>query len=198
MYYRIAKDLARAVCLLARVKAEGQDNVPGQGAAIIAANHRSAWDSLLIGAFTPRVVHFMTKEELFNNALLGGLLTRLHAIPVKKATADRRALREALEILEKGEVLGIFPEGTRSKTGELSKPHNGIALLALKSGAPVIPVSCVGTDAVHRGGGWFNPVVVRFGKPVNYRELYRGQVSAQILEEVSKDIMLRISELMRS
>ena len=69
---------------------------------------------------------------------------------------------------------------------------------SLKSGVPVIPVSCAGTEAVHRGGGWFNPVVVRFGEPIYYGDVYKSQLSAQILEEVSKDLMMRISDLMKS
>ncbi len=179
---------------IGRVKFEGRENIPAQGSVILAANHLSLWDPIVIAAAVNRKINYMAKEELFENIFLANFFSRLNAFPVKRGIPDRKSLKKGLELLAEGEVLGIFPEGTRSKTGELSKPQHGIAMLVLKGKAPVVPVACLGTKKIFPWG-WFSPVVIIIGKPISYDEYYDAKVSTSLLEEVSKDIMDRISLL---
>ncbi|HBQ87678.1 MAG TPA: 1-acyl-sn-glycerol-3-phosphate acyltransferase, partial [Syntrophomonas sp.] len=109
MFYRFVRDLVRFLFYFLGLKIEGVRNLPAQGPVIIAANHVSNWDPVLVGISFKRPVHFIAKAELFTNPVLGKLLTGLNAFPVKRGTPDRRAIRQALDILDMGEVLGIFP-----------------------------------------------------------------------------------------
>lgn len=160
MIYRASKALGLAVLSgVFRWEPAGQDNIPSSGPVIICSNHISWWDPVAIGCACPRNVRFMAKEELFRDKVFGSYLRALGAFPVRRGKPDRVALRTALGILSEGGVLGMFPEGTRSRTGELGKPEPGAAVIAIKSGAPVVPAAIVG---VYRAGG---RVKVRFGKP---------------------------------
>lgn len=195
MFYSFARALARFFLLLLGYKTEGVENMPPQGPVIIAANHVSNWDPVVVGISFKRPVHFIAKVELFNNVLLGKLLTKLNAFPVKRGTPDRKAIRQALDILQNGEVLGIFPEGERKKEGKETNAHSGIAMLALKSGAPVLPVACIGTRR-NLPVGWVKPLVVRVGEPILLSE-YEGQkVTSANLEKVSIQIMNEINTLL--
>jgi 1-acyl-sn-glycerol-3-phosphate acyltransferase len=144
--YRIGRWLARvAMKLLFNISVEGLENIPAQGPLVVCANHISGWDPLLLAWIMPWPVHFMTKKELFSNGFLAFLLTRLHAFPVNREKADVGALRTGLSVLSAGQVVGIFPEGTRQKTPDALGPgHGGAALLAIKTGARVLPVAIRG------------------------------------------------------
>ena len=137
------------------MRVEGLNRLPRQGPVILAINHLSMLDPILVGAVVPRVIHFMAKEELFRYPGLGWLLRRVHAFPVRRGQADREALATALQLLRAGEVVGIFPEGTRSADGRLLPLQSGTAFLALKSGATVVPVAIAGTQqAMPKGALW--------------------------------------------
>ncbi|NLV15922.1 MAG: 1-acyl-sn-glycerol-3-phosphate acyltransferase [Syntrophomonadaceae bacterium] len=194
MLYSVLIKLFKVLFWLGRVKVEGRENIPAQGGVILAANHLSFWDPVVIAAVVNRKIHYMAKEELFENIFLASFFSRLNAFPVKRGLPDRKALKKSLVLLEEGKVLGIFPEGTRSKTGELSKPQHGIAMLALKGKAPVVPVACIGTKKIFPWG-WFSPVVIIIGKALIYEEFYDAKVTTALLEGISKDIMDRISLL---
>jgi 1-acyl-sn-glycerol-3-phosphate acyltransferase len=195
MFYRFVRDLVRFLFYFLGLKIEGVRNLPAQGPVIIAANHVSNWDPVLVGISFKRPVHFIAKAELFTNPVLGKLLTGLNAFPVKRGTPDRRAIRQALDILDMGEVLGIFPEGERKREGQETTAHTGIAMLALKSGAPVLPVACIGSRR-NLPIGWLNPLVVRVGEPLLLSE-YRGQkINSENMEKVSKQIMCEINSLL--
>ncbi len=191
MFYSFLKRFVAILFWVGRVKVEGKESLPSDGGVILAANHESLWDPVVVAAVVDRQVHYMAKEELFEHDLIARFLRKLNAFPVKRGVPDRRALRKGLEILEEQRVLGIFPEGTRSKTGELSKPQHGIAMLALKGKAPVVPVACIGTRKIFPWA-WFSPVVIRIGTPVMYEEYYEAKLSTSVLEEVSQDIMDKI------
>lgn len=196
MLYSLAKSILAFVFFLLGLKSEGTDNIPREGPVIIAVNHISNWDPVVVALVLDRPIHYIAKAELFKNKILGKLLIKLHAFPVNRGKADRRAIRQALLILEEGKILGIFPEGSRNKTGEDIKAQSGIALFALKSGAPIVPVACSGTRR-SLPIGWLHPLQVKIGKAM-YLEEYRGQkVNSMLLEEVSSKVMDEINSLLR-
>lgn len=196
MLYRILKIVCNVVFrLFWRWRIVGAEHFPKSGPVILVANHVSVWDPVIIAAAMPRNVRFMAKEELFQIPLLNSIITQLGSFPVKRGQADRGAIKQALEILAEGEVLGLFPEGTRSKTGELQKPHPGAALIALKSSAPVVPVACLGSNQpwkrmFHSGG-----FTVIIGPGQSYNKSAEHRLSTNSLEAVSNDMMLKISHL---
>ncbi len=148
--------------IIYRAEVHGQENVPKEGGAIIAANHISLWDPPFVGAFCPRRVSFMAKKELFENSIFSSIITSLGAFPVNRGAADRNAIKTALTVLDEGKCLGLFPEGTRSKSGKLGEPEAGIGLIAYKANVPIVPVAITGTN----GKGLFPKFTIRFGKPI--------------------------------
>lgn len=194
--YFLVRLIARLVFWVLRIRYQGVEKFPSQGAVIIASNHINFWDPVLVGAFLKRKVHFLAKSELFDNKLIGWFLKSMNAIPIKRGAPDRRALRQAIEVLENQGVIGIFPEGTRSQSGELSKAYHGAAMLAIKGRAKVIPVGCVNTPQAFSFGGWKNSVIIKYGDVVTYNEEYGDKVNTAALEAISQDLMHRISGLL--
>ncbi len=180
--------LSLVVRLLRHFQVEGKENIPSDGGCILAANHTSFWDPIFLGIASPRTVRFMAKKSLFDKPFLGFLFKHLQAFPVTQASADHHAIKTALEILKSQQVLGIFPEGTRSKTGLLS-PKLGIALLASKAQVPIIPI------AIWDQKGFRGHVKVNIGKPIlpfieENAQLTRkeqlNQYGLKIMQEVAK------------
>ncbi len=176
----------------------GAENVPQKGGFIFAPNHISYLDPPIVGASIRRRVHFMAKEELFKPPVFGKLISFVGAFPVKRGTADRNAIRKALELLEKGEGVTIFPEGTRSEDGNLKDPEIGIGMIALKSKAPVVPAAIIGTDKVLGKGARlprFAKIKVRVGKPMSFPDLYSEKPEREAMEEVGRRVMDEIRRL---
>lgn len=145
------------------LRVTGEENIPRDGAAIIASKHASNFDPPLVGtAVRSRLIHFMAKEELFRNPVMNWFLRYMNTFPVHRGRVDRKALIEALRVLKEGGILGIFPEGTRVPDG-LGTFHEGMAAIAIKAGAPVIPTAVVGSRDLPKKKG---PVQVIFGKPI--------------------------------
>ncbi len=142
MFYKIATGLASFFYhIVFKITVVGRENIPKKlGGCIIASNHVSNNDPPFIGVVFKGKYSFMAKEELFRNRLFGWLIRRLGAFPVKRGAKDFSAIDTAIESLDKGRTFIIFPEGTRSRTGELGKPKSGVSLIAVKAKAPVIPV----------------------------------------------------------
>lgn len=189
--------VGRAICAsflrtYFREKVEGVENVPKSGAFVLTANHVSAIDPPVLGVACPRMVHFMAKAELFKMPLLSFLMPWLETFPVNRGAADRSAIRHALEVLAKGEAVGVFPEGHRSRTGELLAPQGGAAMLALKAGVPVIPAAICGTDRLHTP--WPTKVKVRFGQPILLGK--PDTVDKESVANGSKRIMQAIAALL--
>jgi len=126
-------------------KVEGLKKFPVKGPVIIAANHLSAWDPVLVACALDRQVFYMGKEQLFDVPIFGKYLLKVGVFPVKRGHSDIRAIRKSLDILKNGKVLGVFPEGTRLKTGEIQDAMSGIVLIMEKSKAPVVPIKVYGT-----------------------------------------------------
>lgn len=134
-----------------RLRIDGREHIPDQGAAIVAPNHKSFWDSFFVAAATRRQLRFMGKRELFEGPW-GRLLVRLGAFPVSRGRSDEEALATAREILAQGGLLAMFPEGTRVRDpDELGSPRRGAGRLALESGAPVVPAAISGTERLFLG-----------------------------------------------
>jgi len=166
--YSVLRFLFNAVLkIFFRYRVLGGENLPTQGGMIIAANHVSYWDPLVMGCGLPKTkkIHFMAKEELFKVPGLGLIMTWGGTFPVRRGAADRNAIRTSVSFLEIGDALGIFPEGTRSKTGELKKLQPGMVMIAIKAGVPVIPTAIIGTLKFSQGC-LLPQLKVSYGKPV--------------------------------
>lgn len=142
MIYVLAKlILSPLVFLLMRPRVRGLRHLWRRGGAIVVSNHWALSDPILIALISPRIIHFMAKQELFHNPVARFLLMRgLYAFPVNRKQADMASLRQAMDVLQKGRVFGIFPEGRRSVTGELDELERGAAFLALRCKVPIIPI----------------------------------------------------------
>ncbi|OFX17005.1 MAG: hypothetical protein A2Z18_01725 [Armatimonadetes bacterium RBG_16_58_9] len=199
MFYVVGKALSAAVCrIFGRWKVLGRDNIPTKGGALLCANHVSYIDPPAVGGGCPRPVRFMAKSQLFKVPVLGFLIHRVGAFPVKRGTADRGALRKAVELLESGEIVGMFPEGTRSLDGKLQEPELGAGMIALRADVPVIPVALVDTENLLRPHSFFfrfSRVKVIYGEPVPLSDL-REKTGRQAFEEAGRRIMAAIGELL--
>ncbi len=127
-----------------RITVTGLENCPPSGSYIVIANHRSGFDPPMVGALMRRPVHFMTKVELFSYPLLPWVFKIVQAYPVRRGRADRAAIRHSLDLLRRGEVIVLFPEGHRSQTGELQEARSGVVFLAQKSGCLLLPIGISG------------------------------------------------------
>ncbi len=200
--WRLARFLrvtvARALLAAFRVDFSGWEHVP-EGGAILAGNHASYLDPVLLWCATPRPTHFVAKMELWDVGWLGWLLDRLWAFPVRRATADREMIQTATSILERGELLGMFPEGTRKRdvsTDELGEAHGGVAFLALRAGVPVVPVGIVGTERALPPGAKlprFPRVHIRIGAPVDPASFDGGR--KERVEALTARLMERIAQV---
>jgi 1-acyl-sn-glycerol-3-phosphate acyltransferase len=169
-----------------RMHISGAEHVPTEGAAIVAPNHKSFWDSFFIGVCTRRHLRFMAKTELIQ-AHYGRLLVRLGAFPVRRGQADEDALETARVILRQGGLLALFPEGTRIRDPDnLGHPRRGAGRLALETGAPLVPCAITGTEKIFRGGLPVpRRVQVAFSPPVSVSELAPSQEAAsELIEEM--------------
>ena len=160
--------IANAVLIYFRVRRLGREHIP-EGGVILAANHRSFLDPFAIGVCLHRPVYFMAKQELFTNRLLAWFLNCMGAFPLRRGASDHESMATALALLERGEAVVIFPEGTRISNGSLGKPKRGVGRLALQSGKPVVPIAVTGSDGA-RDGWKIKPVKVhvRCGPPLTF------------------------------
>ena len=168
--YLIVRGIVQPFChVYFRMRRLGLEHVPRSGPVILAANHRSFLDPFLIGMLARRPVYYVAKRELFERPVAGWLLNRLGAFPIDRGAGDQPAMETARRILERGDCVVIFPEGTRTRPGPLGQPRRGVGRLALQTGAPVVPVAVFGTEAVRRG--WrIRPhrVTLRCGPPLTF------------------------------
>jgi 1-acyl-sn-glycerol-3-phosphate acyltransferase len=204
--YLISRLILRPLFLLLfRPRVVGRENVPATGAFIIASNHLSFIDSMVIPLMAPRRVGYLAKAEYFTGSGVRGWFTRtwftaLGALPVEREThrAAQGALDTAMTVLRAGGGFGIYPEGTRSRDGRLARGKTGVAWLALTADCPVVPVGIIGTDRIQPvGATWPRPhrCTVVFGKPLTFPE-HRGKAgSNRARREVTDTIMEAIAEL---
>ncbi len=184
--YSFARSLVNAVLKpVYRIEVIGRENIPEDGGVLLCSNHIDNLDPPVVGITAPRPVHFMAKEELFSVPLLGKIVPHLNAFPVKRGMSDREALRKGLGILKDGKVLGLFPEGTRSKTGEMGKGLAGAGFFALRSEAHVVPCAIIGPYKA------FKKLKVVYGKPIDMGSIKEKKLNAEqatdlIMGEIQK------------
>lgn len=180
--------------LVNRLRVAGLEYIPAEGAAVIIANHISMWDPVILYCLIRRKAYYMAKSELFAIPLLGPFLRRICVFPVKRDRIDRTALRKASQVLEEGHVLTIFPEGHRSKTGEMQPFKQGAALFAHRSEAAVIPVLFENTQkAFPKSIG--QKISVTVGPPLDLSAFYGKKSGAALLEEMTNEFRLGIASL---
>ena len=153
-----------------RMQRIGREHIPSEGPVVLASNHRSFFDPFIIGTMTRRPVYYVAKKELFTyNRFVSWVLNALGAFPVDRGAGDQETIETAKAILARGEIVLMFPEGTRTRPGPLGKPRRGVGRLALEAGAPVVPIAIIGTEDIRRG--WrIRPrkVRLRAGRPMQF------------------------------
>jgi|TARA_B100001971_G_scaffold51178_1_gene46366 1-acyl-sn-glycerol-3-phosphate acyltransferase len=182
-----------------RFSVVGRENLPATGGYILSPVHRSYLDSILGGMATSRRQRFLGKESLWNNRFLGGFLTIVGAFPVERGTADRAALRACQDVLERGEPLVMFPEGTRQwgPVVESDKMHHGPAFVAARAGVPIVPMGIAGTDHAMPPGArfvWPRKVVLVVGEPIP-APVVEGRVPRRVVTDLTEQVRQRIQVL---
>jgi len=186
-YQFIRKILWLIFTVFFRWDVDGRENIPESGKVVVMSNHISNLDPPILGAVLRRPIRFMAKKELFTNPIMRFILNIAEAFPVDRNKTDIKAFRRALKVLADGEILGIFPEGTRCPEGEPGKPKSGSVMLAVKSKAPIVPV---GIKNVKRKG----KVTVNIGKPFILDDYYNKKLSEAERDEAGEIIMDKIIE----
>jgi glycerol-3-phosphate dehydrogenase (NAD(P)+) len=172
MYWIVRGVLQPFFHLYFRLSRIGREHIPAQGPVILASNHRSFLDPFIIATVARRPLYYVAKEELFRNRFLGWLLNNLGAFPVRRGEGDSDMVDTARAILDRGDAVLIFAEGTRIRPGALGRPRRGVGRLALETGAPVVPVAIIGTEAVRKG--WRirpHKVRVRMGRALTFPQV---------------------------
>jgi 1-acyl-sn-glycerol-3-phosphate acyltransferase len=200
--YEVAHPLvswvARWCCSLEVV---GRDRVPAHGGVIVAANHVSYLDIPIVGCSLTRRADFLAKAELFAHPVVGWFFRRLGGVPIRRDGIDRHALGEVERRLAAGHLVVMYPEGTRSPDERLREPKPGVGMLAVRTGAPVVPAYVAGTGEAWPPGAWWlrsRPITVVFGEPMYWRAetmTTDETVAKRRYQQVSQEIMGRIAEL---
>jgi len=180
------------VRVIFRMKYEGLENIPQEGGYILACNHRSNFDPPIISHKVSLQVRYLAKVELLQNPIAGFVMSRLGLIPVKRGEGDSRAIDKAVEVVKDGGVLGVFPEGSRSKDGVPLRPRSGVALIAGQTGADILPMAIT----YPKGVRFLGPVIVRYGTLIPNEQLGVDLTSPTTMRKASKFIMDKIIALM--
>lgn len=200
------QDVARAVLapvfrFLWRIRVEGLEHVPAEGPAILAPNHTSVIDSFFLPSVLPRGITFVGKAEYLDDWKTRHLFPALGMIPIDRSggNAAERALNTAARVLDGGGLFGIYPEGTRSRTGKLHRGHTGVARLALRCRAPIVPVGIVGTRDIQppdaKAPRPFMHAVIRFGRPIDVTRYADRADDRMLLRQITDEVMYEIREL---
>lgn len=185
--YYTGKFLTKCLSILVyRCKYSGQENIPEDTGVIISPNHLSYFDPPLTGSFMKKDLYFMAKQELFNMPILGFIIKRTNAFPIKRGMQDMSAFKNAFSLLNNKKALLIFPEGTRSKTGEMGKARAGAGMVACNCQVPIVPVKIINTNKMLK----FKRLEIKYGKPIyppkDYTKDDYLKLSQQVLDEIKK------------
>ncbi|MFZ7120447.1 MAG: lysophospholipid acyltransferase family protein [Eubacteriaceae bacterium] len=193
MFYSIIRFIVNIyISLFYKFEVNGIEKIPSNGAIIICSNHIHWADPIILACKgIKRHVHFLGKNELFKNKFFSTFLKGLNVIPIKRGESDVSAIKNSLRILKNSEVLGIFPEGTRVKEGEDRRPELGLALLAIKSKATIIPIGIIGNYKIR------TLIKLNIGEPIILNEYFDKKVKKDGLENISQEIMKEIKKLVK-
>lgn len=190
MFYKVLKAICRFLFLfIFRIEIVGKENLPVEGGAIVAMNHRSNWDVPVASMISKRKLRYMAKAEMFKTKIGNWLFTSLGAFPVQRGKGDIGAIKAALGKLKEGELIAMFPEGKRNKKGGYIPPKPGVVMLAVKSQVPVVPVHIVGKYR------WFGKITITVGEPIYYDDFYEKKLVIEELQDLSNMLMDRINSL---
>ncbi len=185
MIYSFLKVLAVPILhIIFRLKGKGTENIPSEGGAIFAVNHRSNWDVIVVGATCPRRLRYMAKAEMFKTWIGKKFFTSLGAFPINRGKSDIGAVKSALKILKNGEIILMFPEGHRIKDGNTRvKAKTGVSMFAIKAKKPVIPVKISGKYRL------FSKITVTYGAPIVLDEYYDAKLEGDTLQKTADYIL---------
>lgn len=193
IFYRFVRAVGRPICfLLYRYKFNNRDNLPETGRYILCSNHISFIDPVYIILGQKRPLRPIAKIELFKNKLISAFLKKMGAFPIERGAGDGKAINQAEEILNNDEVLLIFFEGTRSKTGELLRPKTGVALMAYQTQSPIIPVCVTPKNQFVKP---FSKTIISFGDPIMPEDFGIVEGTGSEYRNLSRKIMGVISEM---
>jgi len=183
--------------LFTRWRVRGKENIPGKGPLLIVVNHLNLADPPIIGAIVGRKAIFIAKEELFRRRISGYIVRNFGAFPVRRRGMNKEALRKAEQFLSQGIALIMFPEGQRSRSAQLEPAFSGSALIAARSGTPILPIGITGTEKI-RGIAWWlrrPKIMINIGHPF-YLPQVNGKLTRAELDEFTNSIMKHIAELL--
>lgn len=191
---KICRAIVRPLCYLAakiiyRVKIEGLDNVPKDSACIICGNHVHALDAPALMATVNRNINFMAKEELWKSAGFRFMTMCYNVFPVKRGKNDLDAVKTALTILKKNEILGMYPEGTRNGLARGIKPKNGAVNIAIRAGVPIVPFAVIGDFKP------FKKIIYRFGEPMDFSSYKEHAKEKEVVDSLTKQVMDKVVAL---
>ncbi|UCD65159.1 MAG: 1-acyl-sn-glycerol-3-phosphate acyltransferase [Candidatus Zixiibacteriota bacterium] len=181
--------------LLFRIRVVGREHIPREGGFIVATNHRSYFDPMLVGTWAPREVYFLAKQELFQNKLFGALISATNALPVKRGTIDRKAVDSCVETIDRGYGLTVFPEGTRARDREFLDPKPGLGMIATRAKVPVVPGYIHGSNRLMDCFLGRQKLAIYFDKPIPVSKIAEFGEDRQSYNELVTFVMNRIKAI---
>ncbi len=190
LFYKICKGICNVLFrIIFKFQVIGKEKIPAEGKIIMCANHINILDPITLAIAVPRPIRFMAKKELFKNKFLRWFIEKLGAFPVDREGSDLSAIRNSMKILRNEEILGIFPEGTRVKKPDIKNAKPGIALIAIKAQAPIIPIYI---ESEYKP---FRKILVRIGDPIKVDKYHKQKMTTEDYKKLSEYIMHSIYSL---
>jgi 1-acyl-sn-glycerol-3-phosphate acyltransferase len=184
--------------IIFRMKIYGRENIPASGRLILCSNHLSYIDPVMMGLCIKRQICYMAKAQLFTNKFVTAVVTWFNAYPVNTGAFDRQAIRNSVVILNAGQIIGLYPEGTRSTDGIVREGHQGVGLISVMAGSPVLPVAITGSNMIIQKPHkrlFFPQIRIAFGKPIDTTSIIKQYSTKQASEIITLQTMSEIKKL---